>query len=166
MMPSLASKQLIERLLALVIAAAETGATVAAHRIDFVDKDDAGRIFLGLLEHVAYAACADADEHFDEVGAGNGEERHVCFAGDSARQQRFAGAGRTDQQHAARNPSAEPLEFRWIAQELDDLLKVELGLVDAGHILEGDAAMRFGQKLSARLAEPECLAAGALHLAR
>ena len=62
-------QQLVERLLALVIAAAETGAAMTADRIDFVDEDDAGRILLGLLEHVAHAACADADEHFDEVRA-------------------------------------------------------------------------------------------------
>jgi hypothetical protein len=37
-----------------------------------------------------------------------------------------------------RPPSA--LELLRIAQELDDLLQVLLGLVDAGHVLEGDAA--------------------------
>jgi hypothetical protein len=42
---------------------------MAAHGIDFVNKDDAGRILLGLLEHVAYAGGADTDEHFDEIGA-------------------------------------------------------------------------------------------------
>ena len=80
--------------------------------------------------------------------------------------QRLAGAGRTDQQQAARDAAAEPLEFTGIAQEFDDLLQIELGLVDAGHVLEGDAAVRLGQKLGARLAEAERLAAGALHLAR
>ena len=62
--------------------------------------------------------------------------------------------------------AAEPLEFAGVAQELDDLLQVGFGLVDAGHVLEGDAAMRLGQKLGAALAEAERLAAGALHLAR
>ena len=159
-------QQLVQRLLALVVAAAEARAAVAADGVDLVDEDDAGRVLLGLLEHVAHAAGADADEHFDEVGAGNGEERHVRLAGDGARQQRLAGAGRADQQHAARNAPAEPLEFCRIAQEFDDLLQIELGLVDAGHVLEGDAAMRFGQQLGAALAEAERLAAGALHLAR
>ena len=172
MMPSLRleavhlDQQLVERLLALVVAAAEACAAMAADGVDFVDEDDAGRVLLGLLEHVAHAAGADADEHFDEVGTGNGEERHVGFAGDGAREQRLAGAGRTDQQHAARNASAEPLEFCRIAQEFDDLLQIQLGFVDAGHVLEGDAAMRLGEQLGARLAEAERLAAGALHLPR
>ena len=62
--------------------------------------------------------------------------------------------------------AAEALELAGIAQELDDLLQLLLGLVDAGDVLEGDAAMRLGQQLGARLAEAQRLAAGALHLAR
>ncbi len=108
---------------------------------------------------------ADADEHLDEVGAGDGEEGNVRLAGDGAREQRLAGAGRSDQQHAARNPPAEALELLRVAQELDDLLQVLLGLVDAGDVLERHAPVRLRQKLRLRLAEAERLAAGALHLA-
>ena len=159
-------QQLVERLLALVVAAAEAGAAMAADRVDFVDEDDARRVLLRLLEHVAHAARADADEHLDEVGARDGEERNVGLAGDRAREQRLAGAGRTDQQHAARNAAAESLELARVAQELDDLLQVELGLVDAGDVLERHAAMRLGQQLGAALAKAERLAARALHLPR
>ena len=158
-------QQLVQRLLALVIAAAEAGAAMAADRVDFVDEDDAGRILLGLVEHVADTRCADADEHLDEVRTGDREERHVGLAGDGARQQRLAGAGRADQQHAARNLAAEPLELLRIAQELDDFLEILLGLVDAGDVLEGDAAMRLGQKLGLRLAEAHGAAGPRLHLA-
>ena len=42
---------------------------MAADSVDLVDKDDAGRRLLGLIEHVADAAYADADEHFDKVRA-------------------------------------------------------------------------------------------------
>ena len=116
-------QQLVQRLLALVVAAAEAGAAMAADRVDLVDEDDARRVLLGLLEHVAHAAGADADEHLDEVGARDGEERHVRLAGDGAGEQRLAGAGRADQQHAARDAAAEPLELLRVAQELDDLLR-------------------------------------------
>src|ERR1700734_2365778 len=61
---------------------------------------------------------------------------------------------------------AEPLEFCRIAQKFDDLLQIELGFVDAGDILEGDAAMRLGEELGAALAEAGRLAAGALQLTR
>ena len=146
-------EQLVERLLALVVAAAETGAAMTADGVDFVDEDDARRVLLRLLEHVAHAAGADADEHFDEVGARDREERHVGFARDGARDQRLAGAGRADQQAAARNAAAEALELLRVAQELDDLLEIGLGLVDARDVLERHAAVPLGQKLGARLAE-------------
>ena len=79
---------------------------------------------------------------------------------------RLAGAGRADEQDAARNPPAEPLELLRIAQEFDDLLQIFLGFVDAGHVLERDAAMRLGQELGLRLAEAHGFAAGPLHLPR
>src|SRR6202008_2200555 len=116
-------------LLALVIAAAEAGAAMAADRVDLVDEDDAGRVLLGLLEHVADAAGTDANEHLDEVGTRNREERHIGFARDRTRNQRLAGTGRADQEHATRNAAAQALEFAGVAQELDDLLQVLLGLV-------------------------------------
>ena len=139
---------------------------MAADRVDFVDEDDARRVLLGLLEHVAHAARADADEHFDEVRTRNGEEGHVGFARDRARDQGLAGAGRADQQYTARNLAAQPLELAGVAQELDDLRQIGLGLVDASDVLEGDATVRLGQKLGAALAEPHRLAAAGLHLAK
>ena len=40
-------QDLVERLLALVVRAAQAGAAMATDRVDFVDEDDAGRIALG-----------------------------------------------------------------------------------------------------------------------
>jgi hypothetical protein len=122
-------QQLVERLLALVVAAAEAGAALAADRVDLVDEDDARRVLLGLLEHVAHARRAHADEHLDEVGAGDREERHLGLAGDGLGEQRLAGAGRADHQHAARDAAAELLELGGVAQELDQLDHLLLGLV-------------------------------------
>jgi len=79
------------------------------------------------------------------------------FTRHGAGDQRLAGARRADQQHAARNAAAKPLEFRRIAQEFDDLLEVLLGLIDAGDVLEGDAAVRLGQELGPALAEASAL---------
>ena len=49
-------QQLVQRLLALVVPAAEAGAAVAADGVDLVDEDDAGGVLLALLEEVAHAA--------------------------------------------------------------------------------------------------------------
>src|SRR3546814_18074433 len=78
-------------LFAFVVAATQAGATLAADRVDFIDEDDARCVLLGIFEHVAHAGSTHADEHFDEVGTRNAEERHLGFAGDGLGQQRLAG---------------------------------------------------------------------------
>ena len=92
------AQDLIKRLLAFVRAAADAGAAHAADGVDFVDEQQARRVFLGGAKHVAHAAGADADEHLDEFRAADGEERHARLAGDRAGQQRFASAGGADEQ--------------------------------------------------------------------
>ena len=157
-------QQLVQGLLALIVAAAQAGAAMAAHGVDFIDEDDAGRVLLALLEQVAHAAGAHADEHLHEVRTGDGEERHAGFAGDGARQQGLAGSRRADQQHALGNAAAQLLEFLRLAQELDDLLQLFLGLFHAGHVLERDLLLLRGMQARAALAEAQGLVAAALHL--
>src|ERR1019366_4709083 len=103
--------QLVQSLLTLIVSAAEASAAVTPNSVNFVDEDDAGSVFLALLEQVAHAARTDAHEHFDKVRAGNGEERNIRFARDRARQQGFARSRRSNQQHALRNASAKFLEL-------------------------------------------------------
>ena len=138
-------EELVQRLLALVIAAAEACATMTADSVDFVDEDDAGRVLLGLLEHVTHTRCADTDEHFNEVRTRDREERHIGFAGDGTREQRLAGARRADQQRTLRNLAAEALELVRILQEVDDLDQIILGLFDTSHVVERHLAVALRQ---------------------
>ena len=71
-------EQLVERLLALVVAAAEPGAPLPADGVDLVDEHDRRRGRLGLREQVADAARPDADEQLDELGRGDAEERDLA----------------------------------------------------------------------------------------
>src|ERR1700730_1300039 len=64
-------KQRIERLFALVVSAADTVTAMTADRVDFIDKNNARRGLLALLEHVAHTGGADADKHLHEIGAAN-----------------------------------------------------------------------------------------------
>ncbi len=158
-------QELVEGLLALVVAAAEAGAALAADGIDLVDEDDAGRTLLGLLEEITDAAGPDADEHFDELGAGDAEERHASLPRHGAGKQRLAGAGRADEQHAAWDAGAEGREFLGVLQELDDFGKFFLGLIDPGDIGEGDRGPVAGKEPGPALAERHRLAVRALALA-
>ena len=160
-------QQLVERLLALVVPAAETRSTVAADRVDLVDEDDARRVLLGLVEHVADARRADPDEHLDEIGTGDREERHLGLAGDGLGEQRLAGTRRAHHQHAAGDLAAELLELGGIAQEVDQLPDLFLGLLHARHVGEGDLDLILADEARAALAERERTPAApaALHLA-
>jgi hypothetical protein len=48
------------------VRATQASTTLAADGVDLVDEDDARRIALGLVEQVAHAAGADADEHLNK----------------------------------------------------------------------------------------------------
>ncbi|MNQ60834.1 hypothetical protein D3C85_751330 [compost metagenome] len=161
------NQQLVERLLALVVTTTHASTTMATDRIDFVDEDDAWSVFLGLLEHVANTAGTHADEHFDEVGAGNGEERYFGFAGDGLGDQGFTGTRRTHHQHTARNAATQALEFARIAQELDQFTDFFLGFVATGNVSQGRLHLIFGEQARLAFAEAHrpALATGtALHL--
>ena len=134
-----------------------------AERVELVDEDDARRLGFGLLEQIADARGADADEHLDELRAAQAEERHVRLAGDGARQQRLAGAGRADEQHALRNAAAEVRVLLRVLQELDDLLELLLGLVHAGDVGEADLHFVVGVDLRAAARERHHAALGAAH---
>ncbi len=90
-------QQLVQRLLALIVASAKARTAMPADRVDFVDEDDTRRVLLRLLEHVSDAARADADEHLDEIRTGDREERHVCLTRDRACEQRLTRAWRANQ---------------------------------------------------------------------
>ena len=161
--PSISTSSWFRRLLALVMAAAQARAAVASNRIDLVDEDDARGVLLRLIEHVAHARCADADEHLDEVGAGDREERHLRFARNGPRQQGLAGARGTDHQHALGDLAAEALELRRIFQEVDDLDDLFFRLLDARNVSERDADLILAEQPRAALAKRHRAAATRPH---
>ena len=99
-------QKLVQSLFAFVVTAAQTGTALAADGIDFVNKDDARRIFLCLLEHIAHTAGTYADEHFDKIRTGNAEKRHTGFTGNRFGQKGFTRTRAARQQNAARHPPA------------------------------------------------------------
>ena len=68
-------QQLVERLLALFVAAHRALHAHLAQRVELVDEDDAGRLGFGLGEQIAHPRGAHADEHLDELRSGQAEER-------------------------------------------------------------------------------------------
>src|SRR5207245_10939970 len=94
----------------------------ATDRLERVHEYEARRRRLGVLEEVTHARGADTDEHLDEIGAGNGEERHAGLARHGARQQCLTCARGPVEQHALRNARTQCLELLRVLEELLDLL--------------------------------------------
>ena len=130
-------QHLVQRLLALVVAAAEAGAALAPDRVDLVDEDDRPAHPASLLEQVADAAGADADEHLHEVRAGDGQEADPGLTGDGPGEQRLAGARWADEEHALGHTGADLAEPVGHPQEVDDLGDLLLDAFVAGDVGEG-----------------------------
>jgi hypothetical protein len=81
----------------------------------------------------------DADEHLNEIAAGDAKERHPRLAGNGLGQESLAGAGRAHEQHSLGDAPAEVLVFLGVLQEVHDLLQLGLGLLNPGDVLEGDS---------------------------
>ena len=122
-----------------VVAPAEPRAARPPHRVDLVDEDDGRRAGLGLIEELAHAGGADADEELDELRAVDEEERRLGLARDRPRKQRLARARRAHEQHAPGQLASEEAEPVRLAEELDDLLEVALGVAQPRHVGEANA---------------------------
>ena len=125
------------------MAATEAGTTLAADRVHLVDEDDRLAHLAGRLEEVADPTGADSHEHLHEVRAGDREERHPGLAGDGSGDEGLAGAGRSDEEDALRDPGADLGEFLGVLQEVDDLADLLLDALVAGDVVEGRAG-EFG----------------------
>ena len=159
-------EQLVQGLLALVIAAQGGPISLLADSIDLIDKYDTGCLLLGLPEQIADLGGAHTYEHLHEFRAGHGEEGHVGLAGDRLGQHGFAGSGRAHEQDALGHGCADLLVLAGIVQILHDLLQVFLGLLFARHVRESDALRGLDVDLGVALSHAEhhgIGAAGLLH---
>ena len=95
-----------------------------------------------LGEEVADARRADADQRLDEVRAGEREEGGVGLAGGRLGEQRLAGAGRADEQHALRRAGADRGVLARVGEVVADLAQLGHRLAGAGDVVEGGAVGR------------------------
>lgn len=65
----------------LVISTGETSTTLTSYRINFINEDNAGSIFLGLGENITDTGGTNSNKHFYEFGTGDGDERNTSFTG-------------------------------------------------------------------------------------
>ena len=123
-------EQLVERLLALVVAAAAVPRAALANGVELVDEDDRRRFVLACSKSLRTREAPTPTNISMNSEARQREERHTGLARDSPRQQRFARARRADQQRAPRDAAAERRVTFRVLQEVDHLRQLLLGLVD------------------------------------
>jgi hypothetical protein len=133
--------------------------------IDLVDEDQAGGVLARLLEHVADAARADTDKHFDKVRSADAEEGGIGLARDRLCEQRFARPGSADHQDPFGDAAAEFLELFRILQEFNQFGNLLLGLVHPGDILERGAVLFLAQEASFAFPEAQGTLSSHLYLA-
>ena len=146
-------QQLVQGLLALVVAAAQACAALTAYRVDLVDEHDGRGFLLGLVKEVADTAGAHAYVQLHKVGARDGQEVDSGLARHRLGDQGLTGARRANQQHALGDACAQSGEALGVPEKLHDLLQLLLLLVGARHIVEGDLLALVGQGAGAGVAE-------------
>ena len=134
-------EQLVEGLLALLIASAVAGIAAAADGVDLIDENNAGCILIGFFEQVTHTGGAHADIELDEIRARQGEKGHMRLTGHGLCQQSLSGSGRAHEQGSLGKLGADLDIAAGIVQEIDDLHQGFLGLVFTCHVLEGDTGL-------------------------
>lgn len=143
----------VEGLFTFVVTAAEACAALSADGVDFVDEEDARGIFSALFEHIADAGGADADEHFYEVRARDGEERDISFTCYGSGEEGFTGTWSADHEDTFRDFSADFLEFFGIFEEFDDFLNFFFGFLAAGYVFESGVFGVLGEEFGTAFTE-------------
>src|SRR5512145_695180 len=96
---------------------------MTAHGINFVHKDNAGAVALGLIKEVTHAAGTNADKHFYEFRARNAEEWNTSLAANSLSKQRFTSTGASNKEYPFRNAGTKLNETLWVLEKFNNFLK-------------------------------------------
>ena len=106
-----------------------------------------------MVEEVTDAGGSHTGKHFDEVGAGDGEEGHAGFPCDGACQQGFTGARRAVEKHAAGDLGTEFLVPVRVLEKVFDLVEFFHSFVFASHIVERGGGAVFVDAAGGRFTE-------------
>ena len=131
-------EQLVERL--VLLAVERDAGALGADGVELVDEDDRRRVLARRLEQLADAGRADAREHLHEARRRLREEGRAATRARRpwpAASCRCPGGPYSRMPFGTRAPSAA--NRRGLAQELDDLAQLVLGLVGAGDVDPADA---------------------------
>ena len=146
-------QELVEGLLPFIIAAADASPALTTDRIDLVNENDAGGLFLGLAEQIANPARTNTHEQLNKLRGSDGEERHTRLSCNRLGKESFPGTRRAHKQHAPRDLGAQADEGLGLLEKRDHLLKFKPRIVNAGNVLKTELKILLG--FQARLTAPK-----------
>ena len=132
------AQNLVECLFTLVVTTPQSGATLTANGVDFINKDDGRRILLGRSKKISNATRSDTHKHLDEFRSANGVVRHVRFACDGTSQQSFSSTGRSVEQNPLGDSTAKFSELVRFFEVLHNLLKIGFDAFKTCDVFECD----------------------------
>ncbi len=146
------------------MAPAEPRAPLAAYRVDFIDKDDAGSVLLALLKKIPYPGGADPDEHLHEVRSGNRKEGNSRLARNRLGQKGLSRSRGAQKNDALGDFPAKLLVFLGVFEEVHHFHQFGLGLVYPGHVGKGDLLGTTGHEPGTALSKGQGTPAASLGL--
>ncbi len=135
----------------------ESRTAMAAHGIDFIYENDAGRVAFGLVEEVSNPSRTNADEHLHELAAAYGEEGHSGLTSDRPAEERLSRPRRPHEQHPSRDTSPDGKKFLGMRQELNHFTEFLLGLFNPGNVREGYGRLIAGEHPGLAPGKAHCL---------
>jgi len=149
-------QELVERLLALVVPAAETGAALAADGVDLVDEDQAGRVLFPLVEKVRTLE-APTPTNISTKSEPLIEKKGTSASPATARASRVSRFPAPRRGGRPWDAAAQLLEAAGVLEEVDDFLELFLGFIDTGDVLESGLFLGAGEQLGPAFTEGQGL---------
>lgn len=113
--------------------------SLGRNRVDFVDEDDGGRVFLGLLKCLAQVRLGFTGHLGHDFGTVDEEEEGTRLVGDGSGHEGLAGAGRSVEQDAAGRLDPNGLEELGMTQgQLNHLTDLSHLLAAAANVVVAD----------------------------
>src|SRR5699024_6200520 len=131
-------KQLVQCLLPFVMTTAETGTTLAADSVNFINKDNTWRVFLRIFKQVTHTGSTDTDKHLNKVRSADREKWRTGLTGNRAGKKCLTRSRGSDKQHAFRNEGTQTGKFAGVFQKLDHFHKFLLLFISPGHIFKSN----------------------------
>mmetsp|Transcript_31319 Transcript_31319/g.50291 ORF Transcript_31319/g.50291 Transcript_31319/m.50291 type:complete len:330 (-) Transcript_31319:441-1430(-) len=146
-------QNLVQGLLALIVATRDTGSTLTADGINLINEDDARSVLLRHVKEITDTRSTNTNKELNEFRTGGRDEGNSSLSSGGTSEQGLTSTRRTLHNDTLRNLCSELSELLRVLEEFHDLLKFLLGLVVTGNLIEGYSSIGLHLDLGAGTSE-------------